>query len=884
MAQPFANDREELDALRRLAELEAKAGTPSTPAPVVAQAPVPQASVAQQPHWQQEQGLPSDRRPANIKAAAEAGIITDSPTPSGVTPGKAWMADNEGLWNDYLNKQVEDHFMKQNGLPGGKVRKGEISKQYEYWDPTDSNWHVLNNTRIGQQALENAPVALGIGAGLGALALPEMGIAGTLASVFGLESASGTLVDLMGKKAGDIEGINKDGLTGDRLGSSVNTGLTQGAISTGMAALAPIAGVVKRTFKGANPFTPQEAAALLDISPEYAKTVRELGIENPLAFQVVGKENPAAGTAQQLYDYARAHADPKLRTKIVDQAQGVESGLRKFYENLDDTIPQATPPGGVPGQGFVNQVKAGMDGDVAGARKAFEQAKQDSYGLNARLPDSSVIQGEEASKALRSAAERLANAASVAKSTEYQKVSDALGYNPATGLAKHSIVLDAGSEAAKLVRTYGANTTTGTLKGVEDYGTGQIKVNLATLKDAKDRVSAAFGDKTAGGSAVTTNTKDLVEASKGLKDIYDEALQTLESRGDIPKGTYATKIKADALNEEYQEAFKTGFISKFLKETKQGTWVIADQQAFKNVVASKDMTALRQLHDMVKNDPAAMREVKDFLYSLYKDNTFKDGLSSGLLHRKFMQPGDKGYGDVMDLFFANKDKAKMSSWEDISSSLLQTANELKNSTRVARIKFGGRITRWSPEQLVTNIANGNLRDGEAASIVKLSNSFGQNTMDEIRDGVARRIRTKLYPDGPQGKPNWQGIGTLLDKEVGSLTEIMGANYVTGLRQLRDATPILFRESAGVASPSSSSFFQRSVRQAEPQFGAVGRATKWLDMLRGDRAPANIWKALTEPEELRRIANSARNQSNRMKSMGALGGAAGSQVNEEDYRD
>jgi hypothetical protein len=360
-------------------------------------------------------------------------------------------------------------------------------------------------------------------------------------------------------------------------------------------------------------------------------------------------------------------------------------------------------------------------------------------------------------------------------------------------------------------------------------------------------------DKTDNGASITEGTYDLVGAQRDLEGLMSTYLKEASANGTLPEDAYSTWVKAKAAAAQEARDFKSGFVGAFLKKDEAGRWVMRDQRIIDPMVARKDWQALGQVHDMIKGDPGAMAEMQKYILSLYSEKATLNGLTSRKLHDKFMSSDQ--YGPLVEMFMKDRG-SKLASFGDIADEVAFTVQRAKVMDRALRESLGGKITRWSPEEIVPAILSKKLSGEETANLMKIAGRY-PGARESIQNGILNEIRAKIFPQGLDGRMDLNALKSVLDSHGANLINTMGPQYFTALTRLADNVPVILRNPPSIANPPVQSRLQSAIRVPIGIMNWEGRALTFLNRHGWVNMPEQIWEALTNPRDLERLANYTR---------------------------
>lgn len=885
---------QELQELEEMEKLEAALGNKAantSPAPYKGPEPIFSNAVG----W-------IDREEPKLKAAAEAGVVTDKKAPAGVRTGYEGFAINEGQWADFIDKDL-----KRVLGPEAEVRRGPQSGEYEYFDPLAKRWTVLKHSSVGQAAISKSADALSLaGSMAGLVGGPASTVAKELVGGAVKTAAGSGATDFMRTQIGNWLGVNDKVPLEEQAASAGKTAAFEGSMDLVGGTAFNIARYARASIKGKEVFTPEEAEQLLNGIGKYKGLVKEINDKadvefTPFLHQTVDPNNPAAQIAERWYSKLSGSSDPDIRLAVAQARSNQFGALRSYFAKANQPFDIGIPPtaegrqaAGQPlAQGIDQQVQQGMQG----ANQQLAQQTQQAGNMVQQLPSGVKQANIDAAQAVRDQLFAQSTASSQQVREKYKTFNNLISFDATTGRSPYFVEIN-DPVLLDYVNKFGRNTITGDMKGggVKAVGSStktteadglleftikdkKNKVDLATLDATAKRLDQLYREKTEGGMDVGYSDRDLVEAHNKVLDTMSNYLKSGSMNGDLPSDAYQSWIEARASAKQDAELFKNGFLAKFLARDKTGNWVINDQDALKTMIAGRDIDALSQMKNMIQGDPVAMAETKKLLFALYEQKATKNGLPSAALHAKFMQPDQ--FGEVMNIFFKNEDFKKLGGYNDMAKSLMASAEQAKKAERLLRQQFGRKITRWAPEELTRNILSKSVDSTEAAKIMAMTAKF-PGSREALRNGVMNEVQMKLMPQGPDGPMDFNALGNILRDYAGNLQNVMGPEYVSSLRRLEETVPMLQRNPPVMGDPPVQTRLQMALRGFIRPMSREGNFMSFLKQNRGENLPHAIWEALTDVDALKRMANATRWAVAGTRTAGTGTAVAGGQVKDEDY--
>lgn len=890
---------EEYEELKKLEALEKQYGDKLTGDTTPFQA---------KPRVRYDSGL-QDTRDAmtpQLKAAAQSGVDIDTGAPPGVRTGYESFAANEGTFNDFIQRELNDIVG-----PEAKVRMGPVSGTREYYNPATKRWTILSDSSIGQKALSGASMSMNLAGSMAALLGTKSPTVATEMIAGAGKTALGTgLMDVFRQQIGNALGVNDDVPLAEEGMNAVKTAAKEGAADYLGAGAFNIARYMKNRILGrSRVFTDSEAQELMAGMDKYKGLVEDINKKSDVPFepflhQMVDPNSPAAKIAESKYGMLVTSPDEKIRLAVAQRRAGQYGALRSYFDNanapFDVGIPNTAGGRAQAGAPLANNIQDQLAQRTAQANGQVDATHAAGAAAVNALPGGLPGAMTDAAQATRDQIWAQAGQSSSKVDEAYRVFNDRVRVDPRTNQSPFTVeVTDPG--LVKVIDEMGRNSITKEVKGAgvtnpqgyvydpslrsqppgkQSYATGKnggAMVDLVTLDAARKRVKELARDKTVAGNNITYGTYDLVNADRKLDSLMSQQLKKASQDGTMPADTYDKWIDAKSAAIEDARTFKSGFLQDFLAKDETGEWVLKDQKALGSIIGGKDIEAAGQLKDMIAHDPVAMREVKKALFALYNKEATKGGLPSKALHEAFMK--NEEYGPIMDIFFGKGEKDTLKSLGDVADSMAQSVVDAKNADKLIRGELGGKITKWSPEEMVRSVLSRRMDSKDAATLMRVARN-DTGTTEAFRNGVMNEIQSKVFPTGTSGSMDLKALNRLLKDHGDKIAVVMGPQYYSSLARLRDTLPILQRNPSQIGDPPMSTVLQSAIRIQAGVMSPEGRFLTFLNTLGRANMPKQIWEALTNPSELDRLANYTRIAVERTRAAGT-GSAVGTALLSED---
>ena len=373
-----------------------------------------------------------------------------------------------------------------------------------------------------------------------------------------------------------------------------------------------------------------------------------------------------------------------------------------------------------------------------------------------------------------------------------------------------------------------------------------------------------------------------------------KTLQTLVSSINKQIQKSAPKEYIDALEEfntlvvNNKKLLNNELISKITKVDDNRLKIFGDEDLFSLSFKKglKSDVYAKQVHDVIKNSPDAMKAYKNSINDFYKTKVIKNGKINQNAHKSFL----KDYEAPLKLFFNETDFNKISKLGGFQKSV-DDATLLRNNTiKDIEKSFAGKLERLTPGELVDKIYKAKnideirllkkilIKDPEVyqafqrsvltdlnESIIKSSDRLGMKVIDALS------FDKYLYGAGERGYRV-------------ALKEIFGEDFVGNLEVLNRALQISARRQPPKGMGVFGSAFSDIIRARLGQFTLSGRlftASRRIYAKAAERVMAN---ALLNPQSLRELINLRKFKPNTKEAIAILSKLDGSIFIKDNFED
>jgi len=416
------------------------------------------------------------------------------------------------------------------------------------------------------------------------------------------------------------------------------------------------------------------------------------------------------------------------------------------------------------------------------------------------------------------------------------------------------------------------NVSTDIISDTVESLSKKAKDNLLKLPDTKNLFNKKLLKEGNVNPEVLRNTKstiqslirDQIEGKAAGETVEVKTLQTIVTAINKQLQKSAPKEYTDALDEfntlvvNNKKLLNNELISKITKVDDNRLKIFGDQDLF-NLSFKKGLKSdvyAKQIHDVIKNSPDAMKAYRNSINDFYKFKVIKNGKINQNAHKSFL----KDYEAPLKLFFNEADFNKISKLGGFQKAVDDATLMRNNTIKEIEKSFAGKLERLTPGELVDKIYKAKNID-EIRLLKKILikdpevfKAFQRSVLTDLNESVLKssdRLDMKVI-DALSFDKYLYGAG-----ERGyrvALKEIFGDSFVKDLELLNQALKISARRQPPKGMGVFGSAFSDIIRARLGQFTLAGRlftASRRIYAKAAERVMAN---ALLNPQSLRELIN------------------------------
>jgi len=416
------------------------------------------------------------------------------------------------------------------------------------------------------------------------------------------------------------------------------------------------------------------------------------------------------------------------------------------------------------------------------------------------------------------------------------------------------------------------NVSTDIISDTVESLSKKAKDNLLKLPDTKNLFNKKLLKEGNVNPEVLRNTKstiqslirDQIEGKAAGETVEVKTLQTIVTAINKQLQKSAPKEYTDALDEfntlvvNNKKLLNNELISKITKVDDNRLKIFGDEDLFSLSFKKglKSDVYAKQIHDVIKNSPDAMKAYKNSINDFYKTKVIKNGKINENAHKAFL----KDYEAPLKLFFNEVDFNKISKLGGFQKAVNDTTLMRNNTIKKIEKSFAGKLERLTPGELVDkiykakNIDEIRLLKNILSKDPEVFKAFQRSVLTDLNESVLKssdRLDMKVI-DALSFDKYLYGAG-----ERGyrvALKEIFGDSFVKDLELLNQALKISGRRQPPKGMGVFGSAFSDIIRARLGQFTLSGRlftASRRIYAKAAERVMAN---ALLNPQSLRELIN------------------------------
>ena len=416
------------------------------------------------------------------------------------------------------------------------------------------------------------------------------------------------------------------------------------------------------------------------------------------------------------------------------------------------------------------------------------------------------------------------------------------------------------------------NVSTDIISDTVESLSKKAKDNLLKLPDTKNLFNKKLLKEGNVNPEVLRNTKstiqslirDQIEGKAAGETVEVKTLQTIVTAINKQLQKSAPKEYTDALDEfntlvvNNKKLLNNELISKITKVDDNRLKIFGDEDLFSLSFKKglKSDVYAKQIHDVIKNSPDAMKAYKNSINDFYKTKVIKNGKINENAHKAFL----KDYEAPLKLFFNEVDFNKISKLGGFQKAVNDATLMRNNTIKEIEKSFAGKLERLTPGELVDkiykarNIDEIRLLKNILSKDPEVFKAFQRSVLTDLNESVLKssdRLGMKVI-DSLSFDKYLYGAG-----ERGyrvALKEIFGEDFVGNLEVLNRALQISARRQPPKGMGVFGSAFSDIIRARLGQFTLSGRlftASRRIYAKAAERVMAN---ALLNPRSLRELIN------------------------------
>lgn len=809
------------------------------------------------------QVIDQDRTPEPLKQAAKSGVNIDARRPS-IESLKAGFAANPAEKDAFLTSAIATRYGQD-----AVTRTGPDSGQLEFYNPESGRWELAEPNAMSMlpDLIEAVPATLGaVGGGMAGSVGGPVGAAAGGAGGAAIGQAAGHAAKL---KLGQAFGLNESMSNTSIAADSAKEGALAGAFDLGGSAVYGAYRGIKAVILGQQFLKPAEAAELLNAQRRADKLVAEVNSQVPsvtgdlfkpftaqIAPDTIGGKKLLAASNQVL-------SDPVVGPKLAGQIEKNEFALGAYFDNtvLPNRMGLEAPHQGAEPlkTAIAGERQASTDPLAAGRDNATDAAAAQMNKIQSPNP---AMAG---SKVRQGIVDKYMAAKKV-KNDAYAEYQAAAGYD---GNGVSSIEVPISDELLAQQKALKAQIKRIPLKSAA-AGKKELllkkgsTINLADLDTMLKQLRADQRSAKRGKLNIPYNELD----SKRL----EETLTTMRNNYLDEVNPEARQVLEKAEHAAFEEAntFKYG-LAKNLLVKEGGAYKLSDAKVIATILRNKDPRAASEISEILDSDPEAKLAAQNYIFALYrKAVTMRSDRAKPIYdkHKEFMDQ----YGPVIREFFDPKQEARLNELGGFAETISKNTDNLKLLNAIWNKSYKGKIDRLTAEGLTDKVFTKSFSNEDVRNIAQIAGRYSPEVLASWRAGVADKLRERMFKDGLIDGAGLTKLTGDMDTML-KLRTIFGPKYMQNLETLKKATDMVRQVPADINLPNKNTFwtdFARSTYAAP--LSREGRIVSMFQNTRSRALANKIYRSLTDPEELGKLASRTRRTMERIMQIN-VGGTA-----------
>lgn len=834
--------------------------------------------------------------------AAQAGVDVDTGAGMGTRAGLGF-APNDDYKLQYLAARLQQAYKQP-----VQVRIGPQSKEPEFFSPKTQKWTTANGSGLVSGAVDAVAGLAGTvgGMALGGLTGTPVGVGAGAVGGAGVGSAVGQGIN--NSIAKGIGAVDKDYPIGSDVGSAGATGAAIEAVPLiGLGAIK----YARYWFKGAKAFGAKEAAELGAEAAKADKLIEEIqstsGMPfNPTVGQRVasGMESTELGQKALGYD-AALEKDPTTAHKTRALFGANEDALVGYFEGATTPLARRTADGA-----YELSKEDATKGVAQGLTSGYDSLMSTARELVSKLPD--TLPASESGSIMRGALVKADRAfKSEIEDPAWSKYRDGTGYNPKTFASDIHVPIN--EDLRTLMSTWDARSRNAIIKAIKSDnselkllgkdkdsfvaefewdkdGMPSLKsfkdgnsVDLTTLDDTIKWLRSDARDALKNQAGVTYSDKDLVAMERSLTHMRNDYLK--DSKPEL----YDLLQQAEAATKLRASQFRQSAIGDLLVKDGPDSYRLSDVDAVYRLINAKDDTAAKQFMDLTKGYPEAKQQAQQMLYALYRKAVINPltGAPSPKAHARFM----RDYGNVTRQFFREEEPEILNRLGGMGTLIAQQEQQLKKVLPQVQKTLGGEFSSLNSVALAKNVLSDTMSPEKIRLTAKILRNNGQDDLvEEWKSSVLDQLGKNLIKDGQINSsalskllngPQKETLRSLLNSGTLGTGFKNGDSYIKNLETLQEGLNMIRVQGKGAVESQSRGMMVRLARLFFGPFSAEGRTVTFGQGSRTRAVPGEIYKAITDQNELAKLAKSVDKTMGQVKKASYLG-ALGNIISDANY--
>jgi len=341
-----------------------------------------------------------------------------------------------------------------------------------------------------------------------------------------------------------------------------------------------------------------------------------------------------------------------------------------------------------------------------------------------------------------------------------------------------------------------------------------------------------------------------------MADLLKENVQDYFQRKGDPAVMNAWE-QAQQETQNYAQSFRNNILSQVM-EKKNGFPATTYNQAVSRLLMNngkgQPQQGVQELSKILEGDPEARNDVKNMVWSLYKDQGYLP--SDGIPTRQSWAKFQNDFEGPIKVFFDKDDVNQLKSYEDMTSEIAKSNKDLKTFNTAWNASQYGQLGRPNSNSLANAVFTPSIGPNKLKGLGVYLNREQPDLFQALQGDTASRF-AKMVSD-PNGIPIPSKINAVIQQYGSRLSEVMGPDYMASVKAIasegeKQSTLNSLSGYTALQGKEPESIYKNVVRWlVAPPMSGEGRGVTALWAARKQAAGRVVYNALLSPENLNKF--------------------------------